>query len=330
LNYIYAFTVFTAAIRKNTIRRVYEALSKQSFKNFEWLIVDDGSTDDLEGEVKKFIAAGNIPIVYIKKENGGKHTAYNRGLREARGELFLPLDDDDSCVENALEIFYSEWQKIKHDPEFIGICCDCVDQNGTLVGSSGVQPFIDGTESDLRTKHSIRGEKWGFGRTEIAKQYLFPEPKNVKFIMEAIVHERYAHNYKLRYINRPLRIYYVPDLTEKGDNLSYLTVRTAIGMAFSYLYALNNGIRLRSTTRKSLVIFDNIKFCINCWRFNLFAGTGFKGLMSKIKGWDCKLAMTVCYPFGWIFFRKTVAAYPSVYAQLKDEESYISSLSETV
>lgn len=327
---MYSFTVFTAAIRKNTIHRVYAALSKQSFKDFEWLIVDDGSTDDLEGEVKKFIAAGNIPIVYIRKENGGKHTAYNMGVKEARGELFLPLDDDDSCVENALEVFHAEWQKIKHDSKFIGICCDCVDQHGALVGSSGGQPFIDGTESDLRTIHRINGEKWGFGRTEIARQYLFPEPKNVKFIMEGIVHEKYAHKYKLRYINQALRIYHVPDLTKKGDNLSYLTQRTAIGIAFSYLYALNNGIRLRSTVRKNLIILDNVKFYINCWRFNLFAGTGFKGLMSKIEGWGCKLIMAFYYPAGWLFFRKTVATYPDVYAQLKGEESYISSLSETV
>ena len=88
-------TVFTATYnRANTITRLFESLKNQSFKNFEWLIVDDGSTDYTEAIVESFDPLGDFPIRYIKKENGGKHTAYNIGLNEARGSLFFNVDSD--------------------------------------------------------------------------------------------------------------------------------------------------------------------------------------------------------------------------------------------
>lgn len=317
MSHKYKFTVFTAATRKGTIHRVYESLSKQTFSDFEWLIVSDGGEEGLTDEVNKFISVGNIPIVYIEKENGGKHTAYNRALKAARGELFLPLDDDDACTNDALEIFNSEWKKIKDDQSFLGICCDCIDQNGNLVGNSAPEDFIDATAFDLRTKHNIQGEKWGFGRTDVVRNYLFPEPEGVKFVMEAVIQEQYAHQYKLRYITKALRVYHVPDLAGQGDNLSYLTPRTAIGMAFSYMYALNNGIRLRSTVKKNFGLVDMAKFYVNCWRFNLITGKSFSEIISEVSTAKNRAVMILYYPLGVVLFRKTASIYPEVYRDLK-------------
>ena len=194
----YDFTVFTAATRGNTINRVYESLIQQTFTNFEWVIVDDGGHSDLRAKVETFIAEGKLDINYIRKENGGKHTAYNRGLKEAKGELFISLDDDDACTSDALEIFYNEWQEIKHDPEFIGINCNCINQNGELIGTTCEGEYVEGY--GVRSKYNILGEKWGFERTDILKKYLYPEPPKVKFVMEGIVQAQYNHKYKKRFI----------------------------------------------------------------------------------------------------------------------------------
>jgi len=88
---------------------VYESLRPQTYRNFEWLIVDDGSTDDTREIVEKWQAETEFPKCYIYQENQGKAVTFNRGVREAQGELFLILDSDDVCVNQALERFKYNW-----------------------------------------------------------------------------------------------------------------------------------------------------------------------------------------------------------------------------
>ena len=93
--------------RAYILDKLYNSLLFQSFKNFEWLIVDDGSTDNTESIVKEWINKNNICIRYYKKENGGKHTAINYGLDLALGELFFTVDSDDYLTNDALYIIYA-------------------------------------------------------------------------------------------------------------------------------------------------------------------------------------------------------------------------------
>jgi GT2 family glycosyltransferase len=93
------FTVFTPTYnRAHTIGRVYESLRAQTFRDLEWLVVDDGSKDNTREVVEGFAREAGFPIRYVYKENGGKHTARNLAVKHASGELFLVLDSDDSCV----------------------------------------------------------------------------------------------------------------------------------------------------------------------------------------------------------------------------------------
>ena len=102
----YIFTVFTPTYnRAHTLSRVYKSLADQTFKNFEWLIVDDGSTDGTKVLIEKWTEEASFPIRYFYQENQGKHIAHNLGVKKARGELFLSLDSDDTCVPEALERF---------------------------------------------------------------------------------------------------------------------------------------------------------------------------------------------------------------------------------
>ena len=85
------------------LSRVYDSLQKQTFKEFEWIIVNDGSTDDSDTVIKKIIENADFPITYIYLEhNSGKHIAQNRAVDVAKGEMFVPLDSDDYIIAEAL------------------------------------------------------------------------------------------------------------------------------------------------------------------------------------------------------------------------------------
>src|SRR5690606_27363734 len=90
------FTVLTLTYnRVHTLSRVYESLAEQTFQDFEWLVIDDGSVDDTRARVLAWQQQARFPIRYEWQPNGCKKTAFNRGVRETRGELVVVLDSDD-------------------------------------------------------------------------------------------------------------------------------------------------------------------------------------------------------------------------------------------
>lgn len=130
------FTVFTPTFnRARTLPRVYESLRQQSFQDFEWLIVDDGSTDDTRDVVAAFDAS-LFPICYVYQTNGHKKTASNHGVREALGELFLTLDSDDEILPHTLERLNFHWESIPTERRdgFSVVTGLCIWDAGQVVG----------------------------------------------------------------------------------------------------------------------------------------------------------------------------------------------------
>lgn len=107
--------------REKTLKRAYESLLSQSKKDFEWIIVDDGSTDNTKSLIEGFINENKLDIKYIYKTNGGKHTALNVGTNKAKGELLLILDSDDYLSDDAIELCYKYWKKYKDDKTICGM-----------------------------------------------------------------------------------------------------------------------------------------------------------------------------------------------------------------
>lgn len=135
----FLFTICTPTYnRAHTLSRVHESLMRQTFRDFEWVVVDDGPTDGTGELVRKWKADHRtwFPIRYFWQENQHKKVAFNRGVREARGELFLVADSDDWFPPNALETFAEHWRLIPDGEreQFAGVCGLCVYENGRVVG----------------------------------------------------------------------------------------------------------------------------------------------------------------------------------------------------
>lgn len=206
----FRFTVFTPTYnRAHTLPRVYDSLHTQSYRDFEWLIVDDGSNDGTGKLVEKWIETNSFPIRYFYQTNQGKHVAFNRGVSEAEGDLFLPLDSDDICLLHTLERLHHHWESIpiQDRDKFSGVTCLCMDSCGKVIGSRFPADVIDSDPITIRTRYGVTGEKWGFIRTEVLRHFPFPVIPKERFVAEALVWNRIARKYKIRFVNEPLRIY---------------------------------------------------------------------------------------------------------------------------
>lgn len=223
-NYQYVFTVFTPTYnRAHTLSRVYNSLKTQTYRDFEWLIIDDGSIDNTCNLIEQWQKEAEFPIRYIRQENQGKHIAFNRGVKQAKGELFLTFDSDDACVPEALERFKYHWDSIpeKDKAEFSAVTTLCINQDGKLVGNAFPFDILDSNTIELHTKYQVIGEKWGFQKTDIFKEFPFPEIESEKFITEGIIWNRISLKYKTRFVNEKLRIYY----EDMNDSLTKYSIK---------------------------------------------------------------------------------------------------------
>lgn len=263
-------TVFTPTYnRAHLLTRLYESLCRQTYKDFEWIIVDDGSTDKTESLIKNFElriktngSCGNSEfkgldgIRYIRQINGGKHRAINRGVREARGELFFIVDSDDWLPDDALQHIAELYETVKGDLTFAGVSGHRGYPDGSVVGSGQTEDYIDANALDIRYKHHITGDLNEVFRTEVLREMPFPEFEGEKFCPEALVWNRIAQKYKLRYSKA---ITYIADYQPGGLTDRIVRVRMQSPMASTTCY--------QEMVSYDIPLKEKVKAAINYWRF---------------------------------------------------------------
>ena len=216
------FTIFTPTLnRKELLEKLYKSLQKQTYKDFEWLIVDDGSDDGTKEKAEEFLSEKKLDIKYYFKENGGKQRAYNFATDKANGELFICLDSDDEYVENGLETILKYWKKYEKNSNIAGMGYLSIYPNREVIGSSFPEKEMVSTQFDIYNKYGVKGDKGLMFRTEIIKKYKFPVFDDEKFITEAVVYNRICEKYKMAYVNEKIEIkeYQEDGLTAKYNNL---------------------------------------------------------------------------------------------------------------
>ena len=217
------FTVYTPTYnRAHTLHRVFESLQAQTCRDFEWLVIDDGSTDDTADLMRRFQSEASFPVRYLAEPHRGAHHAHNRSLTESHGDFWIKLDSDDACVPEALERLKQHWQSIPANERerFSGVTGLCKDQNGNLVGLKFPQEPLDCSAAELEYRHKVYGEKWGFLRLDVVRRFPYPENVPGNFIPESFIWCQVSQTYQTRHINEPLRIYWMdaPSLVQGPSN----------------------------------------------------------------------------------------------------------------
>lgn len=242
--------------RASLLPRLYQSLCSQTCSDFEWIVVDDGSTDKTQEVVDRFIKEAEIPIRYIRKENGGKHTAVNVAANEAQGELFFIADSDDWLTGTAIEEVIQAFTSIRDDKNFAGICGLDEYADGTIVGSGLPKTTIDATPQEIREVWHVRGDLKEVFRTEIMRKFAFPEIPGERFCPEILVWNRISRHYKLRYFNRPIyMVEYQPDGLTSGITRARMKSPIASMMTYSEWFDMLSSTKLK------------LRMAINYWRF---------------------------------------------------------------
>ena len=253
-------TVFTPTYnRARLLPRLYESLCQQTFKDFEWVIVDDGSVDDTKSLSLSLAQKKGtfFPIRYFYQVNGGKHRAINRGVKEANGELFFIADSDDILPPKALEIVAGIYKEIRADNSLAGVCGLDGTFDGKIIGSGLPQDVIDDTSIAIRSKLGITGDMKEVFRTEVLKEFPFPEIEDECFCPEDLVWNRIATKYKLRYFNQ---IIYLAEYQNDGITAGIVRARMKSPIASMMTYA-------EMTQYQGMPVTEKVKAAINYWRF---------------------------------------------------------------
>ena len=213
--YKYKITVFTPTFNRGyIIENLYKSLQRQSYKNFQWIVIDDGSEDDTEKLFEKWMSENNLfDITYKKVKNGGKHRAINIATEIAEGELFFIVDSDDYLTDYALEKVIKWEATIKNKNEFAGVAGVRGYSINSRIGNTFKGEYIDATSLE-RNKNNITGDKAEVFYLDILKKYKFPEFEGEKFVTEKVVWNQIAYDgYKIRWFNE---IIYICDYLEDG------------------------------------------------------------------------------------------------------------------
>lgn len=224
-------TIFTPAYnRAYTLNLGYEALLRQTCNDFEWLIIDDGSTDNTRQLVESWIAEGKIPIRYHYQENQGMHGAHNTAYRLIETELNTCIDSDDYMPDDAVEKIVTFWKKHGND-KVAGIIGLDADFDGNIIGTK----FDDGVKTttlDNFYTSGGKGDKKLVYRTDIIKKYPeYPIFPGEKYVSLGYKYQLIGLDYELLTLNEVLvKVEYRPD----GSSLNMFRqyIKNPQGFAF--------------------------------------------------------------------------------------------------
>lgn len=209
-------TIFTPTYnRRDLIERLYQSLLLQTQKRFEWVVVDDGSTDNTELFFTELQATEQpFPIRYVKQQNGGKHRAINKGVSIAKGKLFFIVDSDDTILPQAVENIYQWEATLDNSHKWAGFAGLKGFSSNNVVGQHNQSLNYVDAKNNERRKFHLEGDKAEVYFTEVLRKYPFPEVPGENFISEEIVWNAIARDgYYLRWFNE---IIYICDYLEGG------------------------------------------------------------------------------------------------------------------
>ncbi|MBP9989137.1 MAG: glycosyltransferase family 2 protein [Ruminococcus sp.] len=225
-------TVFTPAFNRDySIHLCYESLCRQTCKDFVWLVVDDGSTDNTAKLIEEWQKKDNgFEIRYVYKENGGMHTAHNTAYKNIDTELNVCIDSDDYMTDDAVEKIVNFWKE-NGSEKYAGIIALDVLENGKIIGKELEKDRKDTTLGGYY-KRGGSGDKKLIYRTDVMKKYpAYPEFQGEKYVSLAYKYSKADKDYTLLIMNEPVCVVeYMEDGSSTNMYKQYL--RNPKGFAF--------------------------------------------------------------------------------------------------
>ena len=264
-------TIFTPTYnRANLLTRLYQSLKMQTCREFQWLIVDDGSTDDTKNMVEKFIQDDEIAIKYYYQKNSGKHVAHNLGVKMCDTELFCCVDSDDSLTNDAVQTVLECWRKKTTDEKTLlsGIVAYRGYNTEKIIGTEFPAGMNEAALKDLYA-NGKKGDTALVYRTDVLIQYPFPEVKGEKFIRENLAYDLIDEKYCMCVLRKIIYIgeYQEDGLTNRATELEMKSpygaamyrygeytkaadVKNKIRQLAAYIFFMNKAGRQRELLRK--------------------------------------------------------------------------------
>ncbi|MBC5630274.1 glycosyltransferase family 2 protein [Clostridium sp. NSJ-6] len=280
-------TVFTPTFnRAYILNKCYESLKRQTSKDFIWLIVDDGSTDNTKELVDKWVKENLVEIKYYYQENQGMHGSHNTAYQHINTEINTCIDSDDYMPNDAVEKIVSFWKKNKREG-IAGIMALDSYTNGQIIGDKFPDNTKESTYFDIYNKYGLKGDKKLIYRSDLTKMYPYPIFEGEKYVSLAYKYAKLDENYKLLLMNEVVcNVEYMED----GSSLNMINQyrKNPKGFAFIRIDNLNNP--------KATLKFK-FKECIHYVS---------SSLISKNKRFlietPCKLLTILAIPFGMIMY----------------------------
>ncbi|NYT84345.1 glycosyltransferase family A protein [Pollutimonas harenae] len=173
--------------RIDTLPRLYQSLLAQRNRNFEWLIVDDGSTDDTASWVAALEHEADFPIRLIRQDNGGKHVALNTGVVAAHGDWVFIVDSDDLLTNDATQVVADALGNIAGQQSVVGLCFRRGDLNGRLLGRECHDMPMPFASTPTRVGRMVQGDLAYIFHRDTMALLPFPVISGEKFVPELYI-----------------------------------------------------------------------------------------------------------------------------------------------
>lgn len=285
-------TVLTPTFnRGGGLQSLWDSLQKQTVKDFEWLVVDDGSTDGTKNLITQLQENSDFPIRYIYKNNGGKHTALNVGIQTICSELTFIVDSDDCVTDDAVESILKIHQKYRSQNNICGYAFLRAFPDGKVNGKKFDVDEKIGSYIDVRVNGDDTGaDKAEVFKTHCLKEFPFPEYLNEKFLGEDLVWVRMARKYQMVHINKAI---YIGNYLEDGltNNRRKHNIASPIGCMHRAEEFMESDLKTRYRIKGGL------QYIV----YGRFAGVKICDLIRKSRH---KILATVCIPGGLFLYSR--------------------------
>lgn len=265
--------------RARTLPLLFESLKRQTVRDFEWVIVDDGSTDETHALCVQFAKNADFSVNYLRQDNAGKHVAINAAAKIARGEWFFIVDSDDYLTDDSIELNAGYLAQINGNSDFAGVSGVRARTDGSfLVGAHGetvkdlpsaIQDqfslsYIDATPQAYRKKYAMPGDRAEVVRTALIRRFPFPSFPGERFVSEFYLWQSISDlGLKLRWFNEPT---YIAEYQEDGltRNMRAVTRKSPLGKSFVDNFTLSSGAPMR----------EKLRAAVNYTRYGRLGGKG--------------------------------------------------------